>query len=417
MSSYKHTCLRITKYVLALVLSALLLSCSNNSNYYGYTSPSATSGFKHRVMVSNSFAGTILIFDADKDLLYGRAINTIPGNNLLAVSHDGTFTLSYSNGANVLYYIDNKIEDVGAATANGGTTVSLTGNTESLGILSGNLFAVTASRNAPVSGQPNGAVFVIDLTNRVIQSTISLPLARRVVLNNAGTKVLAFADNTNQAFVIDTTAYTATAIADPSGVLDHPVNVIFSSDDSKAYILSCGAECGGTQAKVTAFDPSSNTLGNSVNVDGATMGAIDTGGKLYVAGSTNGNGTLQMVDTAALASGTAVPTTSVSISNGYHRYMAFTDDSKLYIGSTNCSNATVGGVVQGCLTMYNTSNQAVVITTTAGDINGIQPIIGRSEVYVCQNGELVIYSTKTDTPTVGNQTDIVGYASAVLQIS
>ncbi len=411
MSFSEHFSRRKFACAIALTLACFCLSCGNNYDYYGNPTPSAVSGYKHRVLLTNAYAGTTIILNADDDVIYGRAINTISGNDLLTESHDGTYTLEFSSGPNIVYYIDNKVEDVS------GSPISLTGNIETLGILSDNVTAVAASRDAPVSGKPDGAVFILDLTNRVISSTISLPLARFVALNHAGTKVLAFADNTNTAYVVDTSAKTVTAIADPNGVLDRPVRAIFSSDDSKAYIVSCGAECGGTQAKVTLFDPSSNTLGNSVNVDGATYGILDTSGTLYVAGSTNGNGTLQTIDTAALAAGNATPSTSLSISNGYHSTMAFADNNRLYIGSTNCSNATVNGVVQGCLTMYDTSSKSAKITTTAGDVTSMQPIIGRSLVYVCEDGELVIYDTTKDAPRPDNQYDVVGRAAAVLQIS
>jgi hypothetical protein len=194
---------------------------------------------------------------------------------------------------------------------------------------------------------------------------------------------------------------------------------VFSSDDTKAYILSCGAECGGAQAKVTAFNPSDNSLGGSADVTGGTVGILDTSGKLYVAGSTGGAGTLQTVDTGALASGSATPSAAVAIQDGYHRNMAFTDDGRLYIGSTNCTNikGAQGTDVQGCLATYNTSSQAVVKTVPTGDVTGILPIIGRHLAYVVQGGELVIYDTTKDAPRPDNQLDVVGQAYAILQIS
>ncbi|MGZ4816945.1 MAG: YncE family protein [Terriglobales bacterium] len=408
MASYRNL-FRVLSSAFAFAALALFTSCGTSYNN-ATTNPGATSKFKHRIYLTNAYAGTTIILNADNDQVYGRSIATISGNDLLAESHNGAFTLQFSSGPDILYYIDNTIEDVS------GSPISLTGDIATLGILSDNATAVTASRDAPVSGQPNGAVFILDLTNRVISSTISVPLAHYVALNHAGTKVLAFADNSNTAYVIDTSAKTATPIADPNGVLDRPVTAVFSADDSKAYIINCGAECGGTQAKVTMFDPSTNALGNSVDVDGATEGILDSSGTLYVAGSTNGNGTLQAIDTAALAAGNATPSTSLSISNGYHSTMAFADNNRLYIGSTNCSNAVVGGVVQGCLTMYDTSSKSAKITTKAGDVTGMQPIIGRSLVYVCENGELVIYDTSADAPR-SNQYDVVGRTGAVLQIS
>lgn len=414
MSSYTNSFRRIGVFLLAVVSLTLCLSCNNNNYYYG-TTPSATSGFKHRIVLTNAYNGTNIIINADNDVVYGRGISTTAGNELLAEAHDNSFTLIYSNGVDGLYFMDNTTENVS------GNPVQLTGDAESLGVLSDNKTAVSASRNAPINGSPNGAVYVIDLTNRVISSTISVPLARRVVVNHGGTKVLAFADNTNTAYVIDTTGFKAIPIADPGGVLDRPVSVVFSSDDSKAYILSCGAECGGTQAKVTVFNPSDNSLGNSVNVSGATAGILDSSGKLYVAGSPNGAGFVQTVDTGALASGTVTPSTAVSIANGYHTVMAFTDNSRLYIGSNSCTNLkdSQGLGIQGCLTSYDTSSQKVVITGPNGDVTGIVPIIGRNLAYVVQGGELVIYDTTTDAPRqpVTSQIDVVGQAWGILQIS
>ncbi len=409
MSLFKNYASRTLYFVLALASLAFTLSCSNNYNYYGYQNPSATSGFKHRVMLTNAFAGSVVILNADNDFLYGRPISVAANNQLLAESHDGTFTLTYSNGfSNVLTYIDNKIEDVK------GSTVQLGGNVESLAVLSDNVTAVTASRNAPVNGQPNGIVYVIDITNRVPKYAIFLPLARRIVTNHAGSKVLAFADNTNTAYVVDPSAGTVTPIPDPNGVLDRPVTAVFSSDDTKAYILSCGAECGGTQANVTTYDASANTLGTTVQVAGATAGIFDNSGNLYVAGSPNGAGMLQVVN------GTTA-STPVNIADGYHNLMAFTDDNRLYIGSTNCSNTkdAQGNPVQGCLSIFNTSNQAVVRAAPNGDVTGIQPITGLHKAYVVQGGELVIYDTTTDAPRQpqSTQIDIVGQAYGILQIS
>lgn len=415
MSSYKNR--SRNKFVLAVVLVsfAVCLSCGNNYNYYGTPTPSATSGYKHRIMVTNAFAGDITIINAANDMVYGRPIGTSRGAEYLAESHDGTFTLSYSNTTDTLFYIDDTIEDVS------GNTVALTGDVESLGILTGNTVAVTASRNAPVNGQPDGVVFLVNLISRGIEATIPIPLVRRVVVNHAGTVVFAFADNTNTAYMIDIIHNTAVPVADPYGVLDHPVTAVFSSDDSQAFILSCGAECGGTQAKVTAVNPTSGLLGNTVNVAGATAGILDSSGNLYVAGSTNGVGTLQTVSASALASGTATPSTPIGITDGYHSQMAFTDNNRLYVGATNCTNIedSQGNGVQGCLAIYNISSQAVVKAGANGDVTGILPLIGRNLAYVVQGGALVIYNTTTDAPRTPatSQIDFVGQAFGILQIS
>jgi hypothetical protein len=405
----------VFKLTSVLALSALWLvtaSCGNNYNGSSSNSSSTLSKWKHRVLLTNAFSGTTYILNADNDQVWNRTISTTSGNNLLAESPDGKFTLEFASGANVVYTIDNTTE------TSTGSVIALPGDIETLAVLSGNTKAVAASRNAFVNGKPNGAVVILDITNQVIANTISLPLARRVAVNHAGTKVLAFADNSNTAYVIDTTAATATAIADPGGVLDRPVDAVFSSDDSTAYILSCGAECGGTQAKVTTFTASSNAFGNSVNVDGATTGILDSSGKLYVAGSTAGVGTLQTVDVAALASNTATATAAVSIADGYHQRMAFSDAGRLYIGSINCTNIkdAQGNDQQGCLSIYDTSAGTAVRAKPTGDVTGIQPIIGRNLVYVVQGGELVIYDVNADAARASGQLDVVGNAAAVLQI-
>jgi hypothetical protein len=413
MSRYRNSSTSKLGCVFALCLLLLFTSCGTNYNNNNNNSSSSVSKWKHRILLTNSFAGTTYILNADDDLVWTKPISTTSGNDLLTESLDGKFTLEFCSGSNVVYTIDNTAE----TTA--GSVIALPGDIETLAVLSGNTKAVAASRNAFVNGKPNGAVLILDIPNQVIANTISLPLARRVAVNHAGTKVLAFADESNTAYVIDTTKATATAIADPNNVLDRPVNAVFSSDDNTAYILSCGAECGGTQAKVTAFSPTDNSLGNSVNVAGATTGIIDSSGKLYIAGSTSGAGTLQVIDASGLSSGSVTPGAPVSIADGYHTRMAFADAGRLYVGSVNCTNVknAQGDDQRGCLSIYNTSGGTAVIAAATGDVNGIQPIIGRNLVYVTQGGELVIYDVDADAPRATGQQDVVGYAAALLQIS
>jgi len=413
MSFYRNSTLRISTCLIALLSLSFCLSCGNNYNSYS-VGPNQTSGYKHRILVSNAYNGSLLIINAANNFLFGRQITTTPQPQYLALSHDGKFTLSFSNVAETVYYFDNKTEQVS------GNTIAVGGNVESLGILSNNTTAITASRNAPVNGAASGVVYLLDITNRVISATIAVPLVRRVVLNPAGTAVLAFADNTNSAYLIDTTANTATAIPDPNGVLDNPVNAVFSSDGNTAFILSCGAECGGTQAKVTAYNVSSNSLGNSVDVVGATAGVLDGNGNLWVSGSPNGVGFLQSISTSSLGSGSVTPSTPVGITNGYHTLMALTNTNRLYIGSQNCSNIAdpVGNPIQGCLSIYNLGSGAVVNAAQTGDVTGLQVDPDDNEVFAAQGGTLVIYDANTDQALPQtNQIAISGQAYAILQIS
>ena len=70
-----------------------------------------------------------------------------------------------------------------------------------------------------------------------------------------------FSDDSNIVYSIDTTnidTKTTTSTTVPkqitSTTFDRPVSAFFTSDDSKAFILSCGAECGGTTARVSVLD-------------------------------------------------------------------------------------------------------------------------------------------------------------------
>jgi DNA-binding beta-propeller fold protein YncE len=249
-------------------------------------------------------------------------------------------------------------------------------------------------------------VLVLDLTNQKISATISVPEARRVTLNHAGTKILAFADNTNSFFVIDTTANTATPIQNPA-LLDHPVNAVFTADDSKAYILNCGAECGGTTASVTVFNTSDNSLGANLPVSAATVGLLDNN-KLYVAGSANNVGQLDVIDASTF---TRVQS-GITIANGTHSTIAMADGGNLYVGSQGCNN-----VGTGCLSVFQVSGQTATMSSVIGDVAAILPLLGRNLVYVAIGRELVIYETSTNQPRPNNQFDVVGTAAGLLRIN
>jgi hypothetical protein len=413
MSFYRNPSLRILTSFVALLLFAIIVACGNNNTSYGYVSPSATSGYKHRILVSNSYNGNIMIINAANNFLFGRQIATTPQPQYLALSYDGKYTVSYSNVTDRLYYINNSTEQT-----NGSYISGFGGDVESLYFLSSNNTAITASRNAPVNGAASGVVYLIDLINGVISQTINVPLVRRVVVNPQGTFVLAFADNTNSAYIINTSSYTATAIADPNGVLDRPVNAVFSSDGGTAYILSCGAECGGTQAKVTVFNTSGTTLGNSVNVVGSTAGVIDNSGNLWVAGSPNGVGYLQSLTVNSIGSGT--PSAPVGITNGYHNLLTMSDQNHVYVGSQNCSNiaSPIGDPVQGCLSVYDPGSGTVTKQQITGNVTGLQSDPYDHEIFAAQGGYFVIYDTTTDQPLPqSQQISISGQAYAILEIS
>ncbi len=366
----------------------LFLSCGGSGSN---TSPTVTSGIKKRALVTNSFTGQMLIVDAERDLT-ARVITVGGSPGLLVLSPDKKTTLVFASNTVVLF--DNTTETLTAA-------IALPDATESLVVAPGNTTAYAAVRNAPVSGQPSGAVLVLDLTNKTVSSTIAVPAVRRIVLSHNGNKLLAFSDGSNAVNVIDTASKTATAV----GGFDRPVFGVFSTDDSRAFILSCGPECGGTTANVTVLDMASSTPGASIPVSAATIGLLD-GSNLYVAGTSAAGGRLDVINTSNTSSFT-VTKAGISISDGLHSLMSLGSNNRLFIGARTCTN-----IANGCLSIFNTSAQTAVLSQPKGDVTGMDPITGRNVVYVIEGGELVIYDTSTDAPQQ-TQIDVVGKAADV----
>jgi hypothetical protein len=191
---------------------------------------------------------------------------------------------------------------------------------------------------------------------------------------------------------------------------DHPVWAFFNSDDTAAYVVNCGAECGGTQASVQKLDLTTNppTPGAAVRVDAATVALVNNS-TMYLAGTPVPavSCTVRQVQTTCgelttfdLASMTVVGS-PVPINDGYHNRIALGANGQLFIGARTCSQA-------GCLSIYNTQNSAVVFPPATGDVTGIQPIATRAVVYVTQGGSLGIYDTKTDALQSLQITNLIG---------
>ncbi|MGH8459657.1 MAG: YncE family protein, partial [Nevskiales bacterium] len=233
-----------------------------------------------------------------------------------------------------------------------------------------------------------GVVVVIDTSNGST-TNVAVPTVRRLVLSPNGTRLLAFSDDSNSVTVIDTSNNAATVVPG----FDRPVSAVFNNDSSIAYILNCGPECGGAAAGVRELIMATNTPGASVAVTAATAGII-SGGNLFVAGSSAGQGRLDVVSIPALT----VATSAVAIGDGFHHTMALGSNNKLFIAARTCVN---------CLTILNTSNNTPVIRPPNGEVNALQPIADRNVVYVTEGDELVIYDTSTDAPQA-TQINFVG---------
>jgi hypothetical protein len=235
-----------------------------------------------------------------------------------------------------------------------------------------------------------------------------------LAITHNGNMILAFSDNTEQVALIDRTQsdkVTNPFVTLPTG--SRPYTALFSSDDTTAYILNCGVECGGTiPASIDILNMSTMAI-TVVPVRAATVAVMDNT-NLYVAGTdvTTNLGRLDVMNLSSLA----VTPVATPISDGLHTTMALAANNKLYIGSKACTNS--GG---SCLSVYNTSSGAAAIVSgnaanpAIGDVTAITPIVGRPVVYVIQGGTLTIYDSSTDTPQAG-QIFISGKVSDVKEV-
>ncbi|HTA23669.1 MAG TPA: hypothetical protein VK763_09065 [Terriglobales bacterium] len=411
---------------LAVLMAAMvtLAACGGSSNS---SSSKHLSGLKFRAFVSNSLSGgapVINIVDATRDVLSPSSISlfgTVPQAGLMAVSPDLRLTLVFSPPGDIAV-IDNTTE----SPASGVQIVSLPGLTESIAIANTSATAYAAVPDAPVAGQAPGAVVVINLTNGTLQATIPVPAAHYLVLSPDGSSLLVFSDNSNNVTVIATGLIgTTNDPRQPVGGIccfDRPVWGVFA-DSATAYIFNCGAECpGGVAAGITTFDVGSPAPGPTVALSGATYGILN-GGVLYVAGTPPHTacsagaagapscGTLNLV---AVSSMKVMNSSPITITDGYHNRMAMGSNGQLFIGAKSCTSiGVIGDEIRGCLSIYNTSNSAVVIPPQIGDATGIEPIAGRNIVYVCEGGVFQVFDTTTDKllvqvnpPTI----DIVGFS-------
>jgi len=395
----------------------------------GKSPASHASGLAYRAFVSNPLypsgateTPVLNIVDAIHDLL-SRSVVGLVGNStqpgLMALSPSLQYTAVFSQAGNTVTIVDNATEGIASISGAGPVPpIGLPGFTESMFIANDNATAYAAVPTAAVIGQAPGAVVVMDITTGKITAAIPVPAAHYVVGSPDGSTVLVFSDLSDSVTVISpvligTNENPVTAVV-PG--FDRPVWAVFSG--ATAYVFNCGAECGGTSASVSTFVVGTSGPGVTVPVRGATYGIL-SGNNLYVAGTPPGTrcslgsgtcGILTTIDTHSMT----VSLAPLLITDGYHNRMQISEDGQLFIGARSCTNTNTTTGIPGCMSIYNTTNGSVVLPTTPGDVTGIQPIAGRTVVYVCQGGAFEIFDTTTDqilvqtTPTqiVGQSYDV-----------
>jgi len=405
----------------ALTAALVFFSTSVCVSCSGYRAPSTrtttTTGVQFRAFVSQDvssvFAGAgLFLIDAAKDAIVRQP--PIPAGNapgLMTLSPNKKLTLVFSASNNSVAAISN-------ATESSIGSVSLPGPTESMAVSQDGSTGYAAVSSAPVAGQSPGAVEVLNLTGG---STIEIGVtsARYLVASHNTNRLLVFSDNSDVVTVIAPSNIGTST--DPRTFVpgfDRPVWGVFSTDDTTAYILNCGPECGGQAASVQTLDLTQNppVAGPALPVPAATVGLL-TGSTLYVAGTPLGTacdsstaatscGVLSVVDVASM---TLTNPSPIIITDGYHKRMGMGSNGQLFVGARTCTEISTASEVRGCLSIFNTANSSVVVPPENGDVTGLEPIANRDVVYVVQGGELRIFNTTTDK-LGSNQVDIAGQA-------
>jgi hypothetical protein len=423
------------KYVSGICAGLVALLLAGCGSSYSSSNPkNPVTGIKKRVLLSNitPLGGGVFIVDGQKNTISAKTISVSqPGKMLTA----GGQTVILNSTTSQVSLFDNTQEQVTF-------TPTLLGQPFDVAISPDGKTAYAAIKNV-------GMVQVIGIAGGNIAASVAVPSVSRLVEGLNAHKLLAFSDappGGTTFFVIDTGTNTVTPISDPS--LDQPFTAVFDpsdTNDTTAFILSCGAECGGTAASVVKVNfggstPTFTPVTGAANafttnaIVGATVGML-SGSKLFVAGTLPNPpagacpsnlpncGTVQVIDTGSLTAGAPVP-----ITDGTHLVMAMTSNNRLYLGAAGC---TVGpgpaqNTVQGCLSIFDTGSGASatnpVVPTESSfrqnfDVKGLQPISGSNVIYVVQGGELDIFDINTSLPsTTIQQLDLNGRAIDALQI-
>jgi DNA-binding beta-propeller fold protein YncE len=412
--------MRRNSYLSHLLIASLALAMAGCGSSTSNNTPKPT-GLKKRVLLSNTAAGTVTVMDAQKDLLSAKVLGVSAPTKMLTA---GGTTVVMDSASSEITVVDNATETVTFPSPIGDQPFDIAISPD--------------GKNAWAAMRNFGFVQSVDTTTGVARPVLRISNARRLVMSPKGTKLLVFPDpqgqiapNTSTFFVVDTASSAVQVVTDATH-LDQPFSAVFNTSETQAFILNCGAECGGTAASVVLADFTNPTATFSANipVPGATVGLIN-GSNLYVAGTPNPAptgpgpgcpisrcGVLTVINATALTAGAQIP-----ITDGDHEKIAFANN-RVYVGALGCTvePGTAANTVRGCLSIFNTSSSAAVFPTESSfrqdfDVTGLQPISGRNIIYVVQGSELDIFDTTTDTLAPGiTQIDVVGKAFDVVQI-
>ena len=412
--------MRRNSYLSHLLVASLALAIAGCGSSTSNNTPKPT-GLKKRVLLSNTVAGTVTVIDAQRDTFSAKVLGVTSPTKMLTA---GGTTIAMSSTSSLITVIDNPTEAVTFPAPIGDQPFDIAISPD--------------GKNAWAAMRNFGFVQSVDTTTGVARPVLRIGNARRLVMSPQGTKLLVFPDpqgqvppNTSTFFVVDTATSAVQTVTDAVH-LDQPFTAVFNGSETKAFILNCGAECGGTAASVVLADFTNPTATFSapIPVAGATVGLIN-GTNLYVAGTPNPAptgpgagcpisrcGELTVINATALTAGAPIP-----ITDGDHEKMSFANG-RVYVGAFRCTvePGSAANTIRGCLSIFNTSSSATTFPTESSfrqnfDVTGFQPISGRNIIYIVQGDELDIFDTNTDTLAPGvTQLDVVGTAFDVVQI-
>ena len=428
---------------LLLALSSLALTSCHSASYYYYKFPEYNyagrpippSKLAQRVMIgvtANGGSGSLQIVDASRDIR-SNIENTIPYFSISGYSSGlpGTI-LSFPSELRGYVYSNS---DGSLTNINYGTESS----SGSVGTFQSGTSAVavpTAFTRYYGAEEAAGILEVIDNTTGGGYG-LNIPNVYKVVVNKGDTVALAMVRNSNALYRIfklnqnqyptSEAAIAATGSSDcqPNllpvycavqvpGTYDRPTGVYFSLDGTSAYVLNCGAECGGQTASVTIVQqgplnnnviPTSTVQPNpqiaNVPVPGGVTTAISDGTTLYLAGQQlQPDGLFEgFLSTMSLATNTI--TGKYPISDGNHSKMLFADDNTLWIGSQYCATGERFklGLNYNCLTRVvlggATLAPQIVPNVTPGSATAVVP-------YPNQNNNQYYYGNLTGICWVQN---------------
>ena len=455
---------------LLIAIASLGLSSCHSDAYYYYKFPQYTfadrpvppSKLANRVMVgltANGTTGSLELLDASRDIrstvqnpnqTFSISGFSEPYPSMILNFPEEVHGYVYSPTGNTLQIVNYSTE------ASAGTGGSFSGVANSI--------AIPPSSNHVYAAESTiGQLGIIDNTTGRTYG-LNLPNVYQVAVNTGDTVVLAMVRNSNalyRIFKLNANQYTTSPLAiaatgsvdcEPYNVpvycvvpvpgnlpgasatandYDHPMSVTYSLDGTTAYVLSCGAECGGSTSSVSFLQqgplevtviPTSPTqpspvIAKTLVPGGATValaGSSYTGAPtLYVAGQQlqpDGNfaGFLSTIDLGSYAvSG------PYSISDGNHSKILFGDDNTLWIGSQFCSTgerayqASLGVTTQAanynCLTRVvlpsatsPTLTASVVPAVNQASASGVTPVVTAVPVpYPNGNNDQYYYGSLT----------------------